>query len=628
MGDGMPSPTEYLLPMDFPIPLVPFSDEWPGDQFLRAVVQNSYPGVSAVMRLLTKQPHVSLDRLQFGGAAPSEPRSCAHSSMAPCVVYRLPDPQPANTIDFFGTELPTLLLSRSARRIGTRALKQAVYLRAVWMVKALTFDPATKELLLDRCPVCRRALSFALNPEIRYCGSCGIDKETGRWKTDFLNFPQPIVPVDDVEALDFITGLVDPAAPSNENLLSKLHDDFNGLARGDLFHLSVKFAVMLANTYQLPRAEQLKVDQCGIDASLLGQAGRTVLSWPQSFYDLVDGVDGQAGFTRIERSIHSFPEAVRTRYRFIRDRVREARIRLSDTRNNKRQFDDPPWSSQNGKDIERLTLRRLTAARGSHDDDLPLSQPLLDLAMVRAKPICRRFARQTGLATRTIAQLCESGLLPRQTLRGRADMNETAEGCAKLLESIVSQARPHGKREQLWSLWEVSDAVWPHVGVPWAPILQAIADREIALWYANRPKNGVLKNLLVDKPTATTLIVNHSGLESPNVFVTRDDAAILLNISTTALDQVVGAGLLPALITSMDISRFRATYMLLSEAKLRLRMNGSPTAPVHPKNVHWTLGESVLAQHHRRAAVSLFDRNLVERHFAKEMFPRFQIVAA
>ena len=85
----------------------------------------------------------------------------------------------------------------------------------------MSFDPSTKERLIDACPQCNRTLGWTRTYGVAYCDYCSRPKVFGQFTwlypaVDLRDFPQPKVEVEDEEALDFLTGLIDPSPKRKE----------------------------------------------------------------------------------------------------------------------------------------------------------------------------------------------------------------------------------------------------------------------------------------------------------------------------------------------------------------------------------------------------------------------------
>jgi hypothetical protein len=112
------------------------------------------------------------------------------------------------SIEFFGTSIRKQFREPSIRRVSPRALDRGLYHRAVWDLRPFSFDPETKEFLLDSCPKCHLKLGWRRVHAPQHCDKCIDDR--GFPAVDLRDFPQSLVEVEDDEALNFVTGLVDP----------------------------------------------------------------------------------------------------------------------------------------------------------------------------------------------------------------------------------------------------------------------------------------------------------------------------------------------------------------------------------------------------------------------------------
>lgn len=138
----------------------------------------------------------------------------------------------APTIEFFGTGISAQFRRFAVRRVSPRALSIAAYHRAMWELP-FSFDPATKEPLRGSCPVCESPLGWHRAHGVAFCDTC-VDSR-GLPNVDLRDFPAPSVEVSDVEALDFVTDLVDPN-PERRGLARRLvPDDLEECPNGAIF---------------------------------------------------------------------------------------------------------------------------------------------------------------------------------------------------------------------------------------------------------------------------------------------------------------------------------------------------------------------------------------------------------
>jgi hypothetical protein len=161
-------------------------------------------------------------------------------------------------IDFFGVPISADYRSKRIRRVSPRALAIAQYHRAVWDLRVFSFDPKTKEALIETCPVCKQKLGWSRARGPYVCDRC-VDAD-GLACVDLRDFPQQLVEVADAEALDFVTELVDPDPEKRAAALRRSAGPFAGLSASQLFETAVAFACALAmsseganNTLERPK---------------------------------------------------------------------------------------------------------------------------------------------------------------------------------------------------------------------------------------------------------------------------------------------------------------------------------------------------------------------------------------
>ena len=188
--------------------------------------------------------------------------------------------------DFFGVPLRNFYRETLCRRVSPRALRISAHARAIWSVKVLSFDPQTKEILIDSCPACRKTLGWGHTRGIAFCEHCTRIEKFGEWNferpaVDFRDYPQSIVEIEDQEALDFVVGLIDPDSTARTRFRHRVPEVFHGIDRGELF----EFVVALACIFREPKARLKNINRRNphFTPEILALAGRTVLDWPKSF---------------------------------------------------------------------------------------------------------------------------------------------------------------------------------------------------------------------------------------------------------------------------------------------------------------------------------------------------------
>jgi hypothetical protein len=196
--------------------------------------------------------------------------------------------------NFFGEPLRDFYRELKKRRVAPTSLKNGEYVRAMWALKPLSFDPVTKETLIDACPKCDRVLGWTLTYGVAFCDHCSRPEKFMHFSwhypgLDLRDFPQPKVEVEDEEALDFVTGLIDPLPGRKEAARRLVPEIWSDVSNGDLFEVAMSFSSML-------NAERWHFRQT------LSRRRRTVSRWEDSITPRVLSIagraiiDGQAGF--------------------------------------------------------------------------------------------------------------------------------------------------------------------------------------------------------------------------------------------------------------------------------------------------------------------------------------------
>ncbi|MDB5203930.1 MAG: hypothetical protein JWQ27_3339 [Ferruginibacter sp.] len=201
----------------------------------------------------------------------------------------------SSTFNFFGQRMRLVHRSSTVRRVSPRALRISNHYRGMWGLNILTFDPVTKEILLGHCPICEQKLGFSKTQGIAFCDWCETrdERDFRVPAVDLRDFPQPLVEVEDVEALDFFTSLVAPEMQAADYRTHSLHDHLSGMKRIELFELALAIAsAARANsagarsTYRGGVRELEPVELAGV--------GRCLLDWPASFIGMCGAATSKA----------------------------------------------------------------------------------------------------------------------------------------------------------------------------------------------------------------------------------------------------------------------------------------------------------------------------------------------
>lgn len=277
--------------------VTPLPDENLAGLVARAAGANIYPYARDVLALAgldhIRASAVTTKGMQRSGQL-AEALGTTEDSLDPLFIHRIDE----GNVNFFGTQLHGVYREPNKRRVSPAALRAKAYVRAIWSVRPISFDPSTKETLIEACPVCGKDLGFTKTWGVEFCEHCVAADEYGlpRSFTDLRDFPQPIVQVDDVEALDYAVSLIDPAATDRRY---SPHVDLQDLNRGELFDLVVSIGGALVMNRDPASFTMKDSSYRGGVTTLaprdLAAAGRAVLSWPEGFVALCDNARKDAG---------------------------------------------------------------------------------------------------------------------------------------------------------------------------------------------------------------------------------------------------------------------------------------------------------------------------------------------
>lgn len=259
-------------PKALAIPVQPQLGEGLADVVFRACAENGFHDLWIINRLLGKHSikqgwgHSRFARSDF------DVEVLAHFLGVPngvADIERLMYRKGTHGVNFFGVEISGIELM-ATRRISPLSLRERPYAKAIWSIRSLSFDPRTKERLLDRCPECSSVLQYRIAGDICRCTRCGV--------ADFRDHPQPIVEVEDAEGLDFVTNLIDPEAQT----VSSVHDDLKNFGKGEIFTL----ATTLARVIQTENSGGSR--RPSPTAESLSLAGSAIKAWPKKFAEVVE----------------------------------------------------------------------------------------------------------------------------------------------------------------------------------------------------------------------------------------------------------------------------------------------------------------------------------------------------
>ena len=200
------------------------------------------------------------------------------------------DHSTTETLDFFGVRIRAQYREPVVRRLSPRALEISRHHLAIWELRPFSFDPGTKELLLDTCPACKQKLGWRRSQGPTKCDKC-VDRR-GLPNVDLRDFPQPLVKIDDVEALDFVTSLVDPDLKRKKTSRKLLPARWAKFPNDDLFEAVMALAsgLTMDPAVSTPAQGRAKRNEhfARLTPEILALAGRAVIGEDAGFAALAD----------------------------------------------------------------------------------------------------------------------------------------------------------------------------------------------------------------------------------------------------------------------------------------------------------------------------------------------------
>jgi hypothetical protein len=265
-----------LIGQRLAVPVSPMPGEGLADLFYRAASQNGYK------RLINIFHKGGFSHLAFAKSKP-DLRAVADLLGTPNGEEDLVDLQYCRWsdeglwINFFGAAIPSRQLS-GWRRVSPSSLRISPHSKAMWHLNAINFDVRTHERLLDRCPVCETRLTFLVTAGVCRCHVCGP-------AIDFRDYEQPRIECDDLEALDFATGLIDPENPFGKPATLSLHPAIRDENPGQIFSLCMVIAMLLERP---PDATgKRSVAWTSFTPNSLAAGARAVLTWPDGLANIL-----------------------------------------------------------------------------------------------------------------------------------------------------------------------------------------------------------------------------------------------------------------------------------------------------------------------------------------------------
>jgi ribosomal protein S14 len=513
--------------------------------------------------------------------------------------------------DFFGVPLRNIHRDMKRRRVSPRRLARSLHLKAIWSVRVLSFDPLTKELLLDRCPECGRRPTYLRTYGIQHCEFCVQSDEDGfpSGKVDFRDFPQPLVEVDDAEGLDFVVGLIDPERTSLRDFTGDLHADFANFGAGDLFELTVATACALttspswkATTLDRPSRQG---DYARFTPDVLSKAARMLLDWPDGFHrvaaEVREGAKDRTGHYGVRKELGPLvalgmdanlrPEIQRLiKHRITLDMgitsgvantVRRAEHRYSSTY-------IPIQKAAQEYGVTRRAISRLVkrkSVRAMKVSDAVKAPVLVDSQQLAEMIGSRIFgmpsqsvAVELGIPRACLRSLAEAGFLvrlepgPLTHRSGDYYLNDSVDELRRRCEVMAVDGPPPAG-------WVRITKAVNRLGLadanPWPEIVAGILGGQIKIWRVEGRLTALMTSHAVKDVRELALNASHERQRvDDDIVFTQVEAADFLKTTSVRVNGLIRLGLLCPQPTVINLKEFAAKFVLTAEISEQFASRG------------------------------------------------------
>lgn len=597
----------YSSASPLPFPVTPKRGESIAEMVLRAAAENSYQKVGYVLSAAGIS-HKSNYSVPAKAREHARDLACTLGTSGELVSQITPSPVPGRPgwSYFFNVPMRDTHRAGKFRRLSPRSLRKSMHLKAIWSVKVFSFDPLTREQLLAACPECSRQPTYLRTFGLQHCEFCTTIDDLGvpRGRIDFRDYPQPLVEVEDDEALQFVTDLIDPERQRDPITRSNLHPDLREFGPGDIFELVVAVACAMTcpaswNAVYLDRPAKAE-DYARFTPEVLATAGRTILSWPKGFDEVADEVRASAaersGYYSLRKELaplvaltrdYHLPERMRVT---IRSRIKQnakgvggipavLRIEYRPQSDFVPLWDAASRFSAGEKTILKLVEQGLVASvKDSYAKKSPILVNCQDLQAIlelrRSSVEARSVAYRLGIPRPFLTDLVQGGHIAPVT---RPDSDPETEFYSRVsVEQLMRRCRGMARDDAIPAgAVRLGRAVSQRrLGsrTPWAGIVERLISGEIEIWPVGA-NLSVSSYLVRNDQCLGGVPPTDRELEGGTV-LSQGDAAAFLGSTATRVNQLARAGLLSTAPTTQELEAFTQKYVLSPEVVQLLTMRG------------------------------------------------------
>ncbi len=510
---------------------------------------------------------------------------------------KLPIHASRDFVMFFGHALRRGHIS-SARRIAPQALVRGGSMKAIWSLKPLGLDPASREYLCDRCPCCGEPLGWELSCDAWTCDKCGGDLREN---------PIRVYVPQDEEALDFAARIIDPEAP-DRGVPLPVGSQLTGERAGDVFQLIVRIAQTCQRVESADRRKP-------IEPHNLELAGRAVLDWPNGFIELVESVtaptpeDSELGWfdrkpLRRLQFDPTVPATIRQKVKGLLDAARRIEAVSSQVLTPSRlgcqtNVEESSRLKRPREAVLNLIRSRATQADNSLGDVAHFLTALRDIRAVR------QFSEDLGIPMPAVWELLNRGMIPELAAEvahlGPCPL-PTIEGS---LMAGVSKVIRRGKKSGALGLVSCCFALDPSLTFSWSSILRAVLEGQLEVWRGGQPKRGLMSELVVTDISLLRSLVEMETVSDDvrNAPLSHAEISMTIGRTQSVAANIANSGLLQGISTAGKLAQLRKAWAFSFELQTLAEIGRGPI-----KNLYRTL-KKVGVSHTRSGDVTFWQRD-------------------
>lgn len=591
-------------------PLSPRVGEGIAELILRAASENSYEGPVDIMRVFGVRKFFTGEL----GRAPADERQLianlfgnSANDVLSDVVWPTPVKDRPGWINFFGTALRSVHLTWTRFRVAPRSIRLSPHLRTIWRLKVLSFDPESREWLLEACPVCKAPFTFTRSLGVSHCPCCAKIDDEGfvRGGVNLADYPQRIVHVHDDVALDYLTGLIDPSPVLRARISTSVATVLSAFDRGDLFEFALAIvcamttpSVFRGRTLNRPSAAK---DYKRFTPDTLSRVGRALIDWPDTIQAIAEEIRDDAprrmGFFGIHKELgpllsvtmdpHVHPDLRKLLRKELDANMESSASRLPTVRRAENRHRDDLVTTRAAATLVGRTPKfvanqiavnpdfTVIKTAGGKGPTLFKASELEQVFSLKDKlEPSTKAAVALGIPPSAVADLADAGLIVRE----RGPIVTCSSGKAYYhkdsLESLISRmmemVQPGAPPKCAIRITVGVNRLGGQQNARWGAVFKSILAAELPVWQIRGRLSAVMTSLAVEHISQLASFVP----AKPHVRLVQSEIALLAGESPNSIALAIEHGLLSKRPTIDEARRFADQYISTPAIQSALGLRG------------------------------------------------------